>query len=317
MESFKIMVKQTILNFKYYFNSKSQVVLSFLILFAWTLIMPTILFTLSDSYGIIVTMPISVILFILYSGMIGQYRNSTLYLNSKITKTNRWTFNFASLLTLIIIGYSVFFVQTIILIIMAKLRILSNSLTFFTSNNNNIFIFSNMSLSWNLYWVFTTIIITFSISFGLYRFIEKPKTFFIFITTISFLGIIFGGTFNDFFKIVFVKENAIEGDKYFLNFESSLFPKSMYLPSVLFPYYSPNEMLNISGRYMSVNYENGAHLWWPAPNYNIWNWQHSSDYVFNNLNPQAWRFNLLYFLPYIHSVVWASLGIGFSYLKNN
>lgn len=100
--------------------------------------------------------------------------------------------------------------------------------------------------------------LVFSISFMLQRFFSTMKAYFILILAMAILAIIFGADFNNYF----VANQYPEGIKIEVTFSGrSIFPKSMFIPSLIFPFYSPAQLIVTSltipvwdtGSYVALN----------------------------------------------------------------
>ncbi len=309
MEAIKLTVKQIILQFKTLFGSPFQIGLLLFIPFIITSILPVFFFGVKDSYGITATLSISISVFIAYSYFVGEYRRSTLYKNLQTTKSNRWVFNTSSFISIFIIGILTYIFHFMLMFIYSNLNLIQISIL--TSMNDQLKIsMFNIPFIWTLYWVSITILVSFSIGFGVYRFVSSPRTYYIFIITIVLLAIVFGATFNNYFQTF-----LSSGDCFLFNgpIVRAIFPKQMFMPSLFYPLYASSQMLNVSG--VKTVIWSGTNI----PQFEaviIWKWQSATDYIGQPIN-DAWRWNILYFVPYIQCIAWIGTGTLVSWLKNN
>ncbi len=312
MESIKLTVKQIILQFKTLLKSPIQVLLILLIPFLITTTLPIFFFGMKDSYGVTVTLSVSIVVFILYSYFVGEYRKSTLYKNLQSTKSNKWIFNLSSFVSIFIIGILVFFFHFALMFIYSKLNLLQVSILKKLNTDINEIQMFQLPFMWTVYWVSVIIGVSFSISFALYRVVKEAKTYYITIIIIVILGIIFDSTFNNYFMTSAWSNGEVMDSLFFGGSVRALFPNSFYWPSIIYPFYAPSQMLTVAGMKTLVNKSDGlASMKYIA----FWKWQVNSDYIAAGLNPNAWRWNLLYFLPYIHSSMWIASGISISKLS--
>ncbi len=312
MEAIKLTVKQIILQFKTLLKSPVQVLLILLIPFLITTTLPIFFFGVKDSYGVTVTLSISIVVFILYSHFVGEYRKSTLYKNLQSTKSNRWLFNASSFITIFLIGVFIFLFHLTLMFVYSKFNWLQASiLNKINPDVNSIRIILAPPI-WTFYWVSTIIGISFSISFALYRVTDEAKTYYIVIIIIVLLGIIFDGTFNNYFSSSGFYDGQYFDSLFFGGSTKSLFPDSFYGASILYPFYAPSQMIDVVGMRMFASKGTGISQFWYLT---FWKWQSAADYITMGLAPNAWRWNLLYFLPYIHSIIWIACGVFISSLK--
>ncbi len=320
MEQIKLTVKQVILNFKYLFSSYMNIIFLLLPVILVSLTVPTFLFSINDAYGITVCVAIMTSLFVLYNGIVYQFRNSTLYNQSQLTKNNKWIFNLSSLMTLFIVGISIYIIQLFILQFMAMFGFLARNIVGSLSSNITFRLFK-MPMGWNFYWASILILICFSFSFFVSRVIKSSKGYFIVTMSLIILTIIFGATFNDYFKSQYTFKD-IDGEELrmyiYQGNVKAIFPEYMYIPSLLFPVYAPAQMFNKSG--CAAAWEQTSDGYHYATGFfkyggNLWTWQEDWWFKTNGLQSTAWRWNILYFVPYFHIVGWFGLGMVISKFK--
>ncbi len=312
MEAIKLTVKQIILQFKTLLKSPVQVLLILLIPFLITTTLPVFFFGIRDSYGVVVTLSISVVVFVLYSHFVGEYRKSTLYKNLQSTKSNKWVFNASSFTTIFIISILVFLFHLLLMIVYTRLNLVQGSVLHKVNPDNEVIRMSLLPPVWTLYWVSMVVIVSFSISFALYRIVNESKTYYIVIIIIVILGIVFDGTFNNYFMSSEWNNGSWFDSLFFGGRTKQIFPESFYWPSIAYPFYAPSQMLNVAGTRVFAYASNGQTQFYYL---SYWKWQSSADYIAAGLAPNAWRWNLLYFLPYIHSIIWIACGVFISSLK--
>ncbi len=312
MEAIKLTVKQIILQFKTLLKSPVQVLLILLIPFLITTTLPIFFFGLKDAYGIDATLSVAIVSFALYSYFVGEYRKSTLYKNLQSTKSNKWIFNLSSFITILLMGYFTYFFHWVLMSIYANLNVLQYSTGVVPTQYNLVIRMAGIPFVWTYYWVSMIVLICYSISFGLYRIIDNSKTYYIFIITIVLLDVIFGATFNNYFSSIY-ENGSYQTDFLVFNWSTkSLFPPSMFVPSLFHPLYAPSQMLCLSGA-KTIYKADGVTQYYDV--LKTFKWQTGADYEFIGLANQAWRWNILYFIPFMQCIAWMAFGIVVSRIK--
>ena len=72
------------------------------------------------------------------------------------------------------------------------------------------------------------------------------------------LIIIFGGTLNTYFISSYSSANSSSPYPYLPLYKASIFPDAMFIPSLLFPFYSPGQLLSIIGQQSLMDSDGNA-----------------------------------------------------------
>ncbi len=314
VDNAKLIVKQIILNFKFLFSRAMNIVLLLVPALLLTLTVPTILFGMRYGYGYTIMTSLVASLFVAFNGIVYQYRNSTLYKEMKLTKNNKWLFNLGAFATLAILGYLVYIIISILLSMFGLFGLLTFEMTGSLPSGYSYAIW-HMDYLWNFYWVGMIILVSYSISFAISRVASSSQVFFIYALSIIIISIVFGGALNNYFQYDSTSQNSSGETIYLFMFKNSnsLFPKEMYIPSILYPFYSQSIMLNIAARESLIRFAEDGSIVVYSPFFKnggqLLSWHTKLNYEVNGWANDAWRWNILYFMPYIQTTVWMAVGI--------
>ncbi len=304
MESIKLVVKQNILNIKQVILNKMNIMfLSFIIIIA--LLIPMVFIPMAMAFPMIFLISLIPVNGSVFSTINFNLKKSTLNKNYNITKSNRWVFNFSTILTMLLFSFIVFNFLYIILILLNKLNILLVGWRRYPDSNSIGSVYFNLlnisTYSLTLYCVIIISLITFSISFFISHFISSQKTYFMFILTSLILAIVFGGAFNDYFYLWNDIGAGIQ--------QHPLFPEKIYWVTLLFPYGPTGQLLRNIGRLSEWEYQaNGIFNYWSS-----WGDTLGMFRILSFHNTNIWNFTMV--MPYIQIITFGSLGIVLSKRK--
>ncbi len=302
MKYIKLIVKQIILNFKSITQDKINIILLFLIPLLTTTI-PVFFIPLAYSMGVVITSTIMIVTFIIYQRIALSFKKSTLYSNSKLASGNRWLMNLSTIITLLIVGYFIFIFLIIVLQILANLNFLLWGYRNYSDWGHwNLF---NLPFVYVIYQISLLIIVTFSLSYFIEKFSDNTNFYYITAIVLFILIFIFGGSFNNYFHEPIKNNEGVYSPVF--DESQSIFPGSMFVPSLLLPFFAPSQMITITGEMVKMN-PNNQIVWGPYQNFTPWFWTTKSMFsdIYNISN--SWRWNILWITPYIHIVFWFLLG---------
>ena len=305
--NFKLIIYQLIFNMKYLLSNKWN----FLFLFIPVLISSLIVVVLIPEYtGFSVILLIALIptLGLLFSTLSFNVRNSTIYNNIAVSNSNKYNFNIAIFISMVLFAIFVLLTLLILLTIYSKLQVLE-TIWFKYDYENYYFIFFNKAIWVAIISSIEIASIMFSFSFFYSKSSSSEKGYYIIIIIFTILSCFFGGAFNSYF---WPRSNDI-GTKY-MNFETSVFPKSAFIPSLLFPFYAPAQLSTIFGEYSlrGMNGDIGFHNSWAY--IGSIKWQTITN-VPKSYYDSIWRWNTVLILPMVWVFLFGSLGIITSKIK--
>ncbi len=309
MRLLKSIIKQSILNFKVILNSSFFLSLFFLIPLMTTLVFSVFLFSAADILGTVLIFPQITVLMLIYWAVTGEFKNSSLSDNLNSYRSSKIITYCSSLLVIFVSSYFLFFLTMSFLITFGKLSWLSTAIIGSGAEGTH-FEFIHLPWFYVMYWYVLNALLIWCVSFCINSFVKSSKNFAVVILTIDIWFVIFGGAFNDYFGTGggWLTASPDDLDTRFMNFRQMMFPTYMYIPSIMFPFYSQSQMLNIAGKHTLFKGD-GTLRYWYWGKIDIWEWQSSSDYIVNGLKDDSWRFNILYFLPYLHMSLWTTIGL--------
>ena len=123
MINIKQITKQIILNIKYFFHNKNQIIF---IVFPILLASLLLVVFLPEVQGLAIALEISLIpsLGVIFATLSFRVSNSTIYRNLKVSKNNKYNFYISIALSMIIASLLILFSLLIILTIFSKIEIL-------------------------------------------------------------------------------------------------------------------------------------------------------------------------------------------------
>lgn len=298
----KLTIKQIILNTKIVFKNISNLIMLALVTLIFITI-PLIFIPVKSCLGMVIVGPIAVTSAVIFSSACGEYRNSTLYQNQNLSRSNRWSFNLSVVLTMLLFSYLVFILEILFLLIASSLGILMVEFLTPQWTQNSIYISLNgFPFIYVIYWVSIEVIIMYSLSFLFYRIKPEQKTYYSIVMSMLILLIIFGGFFNNYFMgLVDFNYDGIEYVYPIFNHVEAIFPPKMYFVSLLYPLYYPGQMINMVGYQMGYSFATHQINNWAFADYSNWIWVKQSTLDNVGIISNAWKWNILWIAPYIYS----------------
>lgn len=240
------------------------------------------------NFEAIIVPSVMLISFITYGTIAGSFRRSTLNKNSNLTIAVRWVDNLATIGTMVILSLLVI---TFLLVVLTIFN-LAGMMWITTTQKSNQFEFSfffDLDLILIYYNVLLVSIISYSLSYLFQGFFDSDMMFFTLAIILFILFMLFGATINNYFWM---------NDSGVIEFSSnqSLYGENFYIPSLLFPFYAPSQVIRIQGDIMV----NGN------PN-SIWMFIDGAN---------AWKWNIIWFVPYFHIVFWWVIGFAWKVTRD-
>ena len=271
-----------------------------------------ILFPANVSIQAVFIWSIIIIASVIYEQISGNFRKSSLYLDSRMHKDAKITNNISSILvvifwsmflTTLIIGYTEFFgIFDIILddwIWGVPYQDKVYSFMVLSSNDILIIYYSSFEIA----------LFICGMGFGLFRLFSSTKIYYNIIFILIILITICGGIFNNFFGMA-VAANSNRVPSFANNKEWHLFPNSMFIPSLFFPLYGPSQHLVIVANNVDQILAKGG-----GNEFVSWIWLTPNNVAENVLGEpwqDIWRWNILWLQPYIWTSIFVLLGMFFS-----
>ena len=173
--------------------------------------------------------PVIFIVGMLFSDLHHSWSTSTLDDNSKINNVSSLKSNIAFFITNFICMFIVVNLMLLFIYVLSIARIIEG-------------INLQYLPLWQFYKsFFTMFIIVYLLMSICDRLSNNKKIIFIFMLVLTILSFVLGGTLNNYFHKIYHKQ-----DFYFLKFQSLLFPKDFFYPSLFFPLYAPGQLLNVT-----------------------------------------------------------------------
>ncbi len=292
-----------------YLNFKSMVInpltMVLLILIPFLFCITTTLFAPARyQLGMIIGASIVLVSFVVYGSVAGSFRRSTLNSNLEMTASIKWTDNLATIGTMVIMTFLVLGFNIGLLIIFNKMGILLFGPEGYV-NSKYTYNFLNLNYFFIIYNSLLITVITYSIAYLIQGFFDSEMFFFTTAIVFLILLLIFGSTLNQYFIV-----NGSTGELLYNNY--SIMPEGFYIPSLLFPYYAPTQMLQVQGQLLTVHFDvNPKDVY---NTFNPWSWQ-NNIIDFNGGLICDWKWNILWFVPYFHILFWWFIGFGSKAIK--
>lgn len=300
------------LSLAYLLNNKAR--LCYLLMFPFmAVLLMSILFPINFIYSFAVILTIIPTMGLVFYSLTFNFRNSSLYLNMKLTKQSNIIFYISQFLILIFIAQIVFLFLHFLIFIFATLNLLLTSILTYSSS-----IDINFK---NIYWdiIFLTfyenVLITMGILFLLKSILKEAKIFYLIIFILLITTVFFGSILNSYINITWYDGEAIP------IYKPSVYSNLFFIPSLFFPYYATGDLVNNASNQFLKDASDGSYyfssadtnfLVWLTPEHYDPTWSGYEDAI-NNI----WKYNLILITPLLQIIFWFSLGIIFSKLKNN
>lgn len=236
-------------------------------------------------FGVIISASVMLVSFITYGTIAGTFRRSTLNKNSNTTAAVKWVDNLATIVTMLFLGY---FITMFVIVLIWVFDIMGILLVDFNEHSKNHPITFMQSIGFiNIFYNATLIIvITYSMSYLFQGFFDSDMMFFTLALLMLILLLLLGATLNDYFGLY-------EDGVHYTGEWSTPFRDEGFIPSLLFPFYAPSQMLRLNADALqSVDYNI----------FDTWTWMQGED---------SWRYNILWFTPYFHIIGWWFLGFAY------
>ncbi len=294
MEFIKLSMQRVWLNLKSLGTYPMVVFLGFLIPSLFCLA-STIILPIDYNFGLIIGVITMLIGFIVYGTVAGSFRRSTLNKNTNLTVAVRWVDNFATLVTIILLGFilATYAMGLIMLLNNAGILLLrygnAGEPHNVYSSQEDINLWKELGFINIYYNVFIISVITYSMSYLFQGFFDSDLMFFSLALIMTILFFLFGSTLNNYFE--FSYDDHVQWGTLLI------MPDWFYYPSLLFPFYVPAQLLRLQGDSILHN----------ASPKHIWDWLEGTKY--------AWRYNIMWFVPYVHIFGWWTLGFVYKIFK--
>ncbi len=295
MEFMKLSLQRVLLNLKSLGTYPLVIFLGILIPTLFCLA-STIILPIEYNFGLVIGIVSMLIGFVVYGTVAGSFRRSTLNKNTNLTVAVRWVDNLATLLTMIILTVIVATYAILFIIFLNEtgglLLRFGESHEAIYSRDENVDFFKELGFANIYYNILLISVITYSMSYLFQGFFDSDIMFFSLALVMVLLFALFGSTLNNYFEF--------SGDTHNIEWATYLMmPESFYVPSLLFPFYVPSQFLRLQGD--SILHDGNPK--------DIWVWLNGVEH--------AWRYNLMWFVPYIHIFGWWTLGFIYKIFKPN
>lgn len=264
----------------------------------------TVIAPINYQIGCILASSVIIVSIVNYGTVAGSFRRSTLNKNSNLTIGIRWIDNLTTVITMIIAGLITLTYCLLILSLFDNMGILIRE---HWSGQDLSFA---RSISWSsiYYQSFLLILISYSISYLFQGFFDSDMMFFTMAIVIQLLLLILGATTNNFFRITSHRDGLFHSG-YYIKMKKTLLGSWSFVPSLLFPFYAPTQFMALSGDLLSHGDYDKSLVWeWIKP-------ETYSGFWLSKISFDSWKFNVLYFVPYIHILFWWLTGFTYKEIK--
>ena len=296
----KLIIKQFNLNIKFLFKNKIRIILLFIPI-VLAIFIPIVFIPLSEGFSIVLETATIVPCGIIFISTAFNIRNSTIWSNIKVTKSNKYNFYISIYILMIIASFIILFLVLFILSILSELKLLKTD--WVSYNKEQKYFFWDNDIFIPILSTFELVTILFSISFFFSQILKSEKPYYMILFSITILNIVFGGTINSYFWSC---HNTTE-ELYFIKFSPSLFPGWTYHISIFYPFYSPGQLLVSFGEKSLVNATDGSVIHGEWRNLNIFQWENTFNVEKGYL--QMWKWNMVLLMPLIQTMFFSSFGI--------
>ncbi len=309
ISKFKLMIKIIILNFKYLFhNKKNLLLLTIIPLLA--LIIPVFLAPLFYSYPAFVTLGVLGPAALTYCSTAYEWRKGTLYPSLLTTRSNKYIFYFASFLFMLIMVWSLYIITLMVLVLMNQVGLLLHGWAFIVDHISYLE-FGRIYFIPTIYSLFELTLVTFSIFFFFQNLAKSNVSLYMVLFAIAVLQFIFGGLFTQYFlKTTDLPDTGTSVPQ----FKGMLFPEDAYWFSYLMdPLFGPSmHIQSISSKWL---YNNGKPAYGGDNKFIFWIWETNSNTFGLIEKSSMFKWNLLWITPYIWTCLFATLGVFVSSAK--
>ncbi len=311
---FKLLIKQMILNFKYLFHNKKNVMILTLIPLL-SLTLPMLFIPIYYGFPTLITLGVLVPASIFYCSTTYEWRKGTLYPVILTSKNSKSTFYISSFLSMIILAFSLYILIMFVLVIMNQISLLMTNWGF--ANPDDKFIsFETMYLLPSFYSIFEMTLVMFSIFFLFQNIFKTNVTMYSLLFGIVIIQIIFGGMFTQYF--IRGKKLADHGNIALPWYKALAFPDSVFwLAYVINPLFAPSmHMQSFSSKWL-YNTDDMLPMFLDENRFVFWVWETNSN-TFGSLEKSGMtKWNILWLTPYIWTSIFATSGIACSKLLPN
>ena len=179
---------------------------------------------------------------ILFYSINCEWEKSTLHKNSKLLKNSKGVHHVSLYLTILLISFLVINIFLGLIVLLSKCNFLMTTPLFGHYSEDVIFNFSYLPFGPFYFCNLWLVTIIFILSYIFSHFLKTNKSYYMSIFILVILAFLFGGTFNNYFAHVLYYHS--KGIKHFYpKYNRGIFPNWFFYPSLLFPLYSPGQML--------------------------------------------------------------------------
>lgn len=235
MDFFKLIIKFWILNVKQLVSTRTNLIL-FIVFPIIALFVPIIFIPMSVSIGIVFILSLVPINGAIYATSNYSINQSTLRSNLNLRHNSRYSLYLSTILTMLSVTI---IAATVIFILLCFANSMSILKSGWAQYDNALIVLDAPLFATALYVSIEISLITFALSFALQRFFANINTYFIMIFSLMILAVIFGATFNQYSS---ADSGTLVLDP---NTAHSTLPASLFIPSLIFPYYAPAQVLAI------------------------------------------------------------------------
>lgn len=211
------------------------------------LFFPMVFFPLAEG-GMPLSVQITTIIptAILFGTATYSFKNSTMYSNFRSTNPNKSNLYLATMLSTTLIMFLLILEYIFFLYIFTETDLINPNWLWF--DNASHFDYSFEDFDYFVFAISTLEIcaLTFAISFTLRNIIKNLRTYYILWICVLVICLMWGATLNSFFGV----------EKHGITFQRNLVPKSMFVTSILFPFYAPSQLVAL----VAIKFQNGRDI---------------------------------------------------------
>ena len=310
MNNIKLITKQLLFSMRYFFGNKTKI-LYFIVPIILASLTSVVFVPLYQGFPIVLQLSLLSSLGVVFSTLSFNMENSTLYKNIKISNNNKYNFNIAILISMLIASLFILFSLVVLLTILAKFKLLETSwlqYDYMTFHFN----FFNRAIWIAMISTIEICSILFAISFFYTKISNSEKGYHMMILIFIILSLIFGGTING----VFWPSQNHSGNYTYMQYQTTGYRKNLFITSLFYPFYPSGQLSFIYGQF-SLRDSNdlygqfGDFSW---EHLRIINWETTLNTPESELN-NMWRWNTVLILPVVWVFLFGILGIIASKVK--
>lgn len=326
IDSYELMTKLILLNFKFLNENKFQLILLLMFPIIWILL-PLIFIPLKQSFPIYIFCGVVFPTGLIYISTIYAWRKSTLFNVQLLTKIDKTKLYISSWILMELFALMLLFIAILMIFL------LRNSLPkywgWMNKGDEQMYAISKIPILGLIYVTGLDVTILFGLLYALRKLFKTKESAYIFLLSLLIFDIIFGGGFNCYFA----QSTAIleVGTVIPVFDEGALYPTSLFWPTLIaFPFFAPAMQLSSIGMMTRVYFDTAGEMIISVAgvtqnlsgefiinDFNFWSWSQNGlqlaakEEEIYTIDNAAIKWNICWFVPYIWITIFGIFGIIF------